>query len=130
MSHSKSQPPSYPFFRPSHPKLRPGEQYLLWRLQHYPDPQDITLLHDHLHQQGAFFCSEDNDALEMRLTLKDGTSLHVIARKKYYGMVIHAHVDMKIHSEVEYNAHSQTFFHALHSFLRSQHGFTILVKKS
>lgn len=106
------------------PELIPYKKDLIWKIDHFPIPEDISILKLFFRKFNSAIFKDNGKTFEYRFFLKDNTSLHVKLYEKSFGFAINAHIDVVIHGKVVYNEFTFNFLLKLKQYLKKLHGYT------
>ncbi len=83
-------------------KIGISEQYICWWLGREPSQKDYNKFLGFLFKQKGKLVKSSKNAIDFRIFYSDQCSIHIIIRRKYFGIAINIHFDIGIHSKVCY----------------------------
>ena len=93
------------------------KQYICWWLGREPTQKDFNFLIDFLKINGATLIRGSRNAIDFRIFNKKMGSIHIIIRRKYFGIAINVHREIKIHSKVMYDEKTLFLNSRIYNFL-------------
>ena len=92
-------------------------QYVCWWLGREPTQRDFNFLIGFLKKNKAKLVEGSRNSIDFRIFNKKMGPIHIIVRRKYFGIAINIHRDIKIHSNVIYDKKTLILISRIYNFL-------------
>ena len=93
-------------------------QYICWWLGREPNQKDFSVLINFLSNNNAVLVRASRNALDYRKFDVSKGVIHIIIRRKYFGIAINIHRDLEVHSNVYYDQETLVLISRIYNHLK------------
>ena len=93
-------------------------QYICWWLGREPNQRDFNPLINFLSKNNAVLVRISRNALDYRKFNVSRGVVHIVLRRKYFGIAINIHRDIEVHSNVDYDQETLVIISRMYNYLK------------